>query len=402
MVYQNNNNNNLNNILPKKDDILNHPYIMGFLIFICIFVIVYIIYKYAVTNSPMQGYTYYANDILKLDPLFTENVTTVYECIDLCKNQINCDGITYDVKNNTCIGQKEGRLRTDADNLYAWVKKQSTGSIKTSGTVKDINDISNNKILMSYIKSDNSVTIASKNVPSPPFIDRFSYSFVIRVKDWYENYSYWRHILHKGSPPDKSVNNKTKSLEYHNWENIANDLPEQSLGFWLSPFQNNLRIAITTISKIPKPRSYDHANIEKCRCQNNQNIPFYKPTSQPNVHCSNCWITDQEGDLEHKEDSALDFKDYQTIDYVDIQDLQTNVPLHVAVSLYGNIIEVYINGVFKVNKVLNGTPKWNNGDLYIHNPKTYNGSLNNLMVISGTINNQIAVDLYNQYLNNSD
>jgi hypothetical protein len=394
MVYSNSN--NIINNVQTKDDVLNHPFIMMGLLFAFLFVVIYVIYKYAVTNSPVQGYTYYANDILKLDPLFTETLTNIDDCVDMCKNQINCDGITYDNNTNVCIGQKEGRLRTDDDNLYAWVKKKGTSSLILKGEIKDFQET---KILINSIKSNNSLAIPSKNISNPPFIDSFSYSFVIKIEDWYENYSFWRHILHKGSPPDKSSNNKMKKLEYPKWEQIMVDLPEQTLGFWLSPFQNNLRVAVTTLSKIPKSKNYEHANIEKCKCEvintdiTNQN--------QPRVHCSNCWITDQEDDMDRRTESIIDTKDFQTMDYVDIQDLQTNVPIHIAVSIKGAIIEVYVNGVFKVSKVLNGVPKWNNGDLYIHNPLTYKGILNNLSVIPGTINGEIVKKIYNEFVINN-
>ena len=395
MVYSNNNNNIINNV-SSKDDVLNHPFIMMGLLFAFLFVVIYIIYKYAVTNSPVQGYTYYANDILKLDPLFNETLTNIDDCVNLCKDQINCDGITYDNNTNVCIGQKEGRLRTDDDNLYAWVKKKSSTPLRLKGEVREIKET---KILIDNIKSNNNLSIQTRNIPNPPFIDSFSYSFVIKIEDWYENYSFWRHILHKGSPPDRSSNNKIKKLEYHNWEQIMTDLPEQTLGFWLSPFQNNLRIAVTTISITPQIKNYEHANIESCKCQLiNSDI---KNQNKSKVHCSNCWITDQENDMDRIEESTLDTKEYVNMDYVDIQDLQTNVPIHIVTSIKGSIIEVYVNGIFKVSKVLNGVPRWNNGDLYIHNPVTYKGLLSSLSVIPGTVNGELAKDMYNTFITNN-
>ena len=126
MVYSNNNNNNNNNIVKFKDDILNHPYIVFGLVFAFFFIVGYVIYKYAIFDEPVQGYTYFANDILKLDPLFTENAENMYECTNLCKQQSNCDGVTFDTNTTTCIGQKNGRLRTDEDNYFAWVKNKNS------------------------------------------------------------------------------------------------------------------------------------------------------------------------------------------------------------------------------------------------------------------------------------
>ncbi len=391
MVYYNNNNNN-NNLVIFKDDILKHPYIVFGFVFAFFAIVGYVIYTYAVFDEPVQGYTYFANDILKLDPLFTENVTNMYDCTDLCKRQANCDGITFDNNTNTCIGQKNGRLRTDEDNYFAWVKKKNDRKYDRNGNIESINKITT---LISSLKSNNRVIIESKNVPSPPFPDTYSCSFIIKIQDWYENYSFWRHILHKGTPIGKTI-------QYHNWEKIVVDIPEQSMGFWLSPFQNNLRIAITTVAKKPESRIYPHANIEKCLCKNTDNrLKAFQTRSEKAVEeaCTNCWITDQEGDYENLEDSLLDKKDYVSIEYVDIQDLQTNISTQIALSVKGNIVEVYVNGVFKLNKVLNGIPRWNNGELYVHNQKTYRGELNNLMVIPGPINGEIAQQLYDNFNN---
>jgi hypothetical protein len=399
MVYYNNNNNK-NNLVAFKDDILNHPYII-FGIVLAFFVIVgYVIYTYAIFDEPVQGYTYFSNDILKLDPLFTETASNMYECTNLCKQQSNCDGVTFDSNTSTCIGQKNGLLRTDEDNYFAWVKKKKQNVYDRTGNIQTINKINP---LITSLKSNNTVIIASKDVPSPPFPDTYSCSFIIKVQDWYENYSFWKHILHKGTPIDKTVNNMKKTIQYHNWEKISIDIPEQSMGFWLSPFQNNLRIAITTVSKKPEARTYPHANIEKCLCKNKDinKLKEFQTRSERAIEepCTNCWITDQEGDSENLEDSMLDKKDFVSLDYIDVQDLQTNIPTQIAISVKGNIIEVYVNGVFKLNKVLNGVPRWNNGDLYVHNQKTYKGELSNLMIIPGSINGEMVKQLYDNFIN---
>lgn len=400
MVYYNNNNNNNNNLVKVKDDILNHPYIVFGLVFAFFVIVGYVIYKYAIFDEPVQGYTYFANDILKLDPLFTENAANMYECTNLCKQQANCDGVTFDSNTSTCVGQKNGRLRTDEDNYFVWVKNKKQNDYDKNGNIQSINKINP---IVSSLKSNNKVIIASKDVPSPPFPDTYSCSFIIRIQDWYENYSLWRHILHKGTPIDKTVNNKSKTIQYHNWEKIVMDIPEQSMGFWLSPFQNNLRIAITTVSKKPEARTYPHANIEKCLCKNNglTNSKQFKTRSERAAEepCTNCWITNQEGDPENLEDSMADTKDFVSIDYVDVQDLQTNIPTQIAISVKGNTIEVYVNGVFKLNKVLNGVPRWNNGDLYVHNQKTYKGDLSNLIIIPGAINGEMVKQLYDNFTN---
>ena len=396
MVYYNDNS---NNFIPRvKDDIVNHPSVMIGLIIAFIIITVYVIYKYAITNAPVQGYTYFANDILKLDPLFTESTTTDQQCIEIWNNHSNCDGLTYEINTGACIGQKGGRLRTDDDNYYAWVKGRPSSAAK---------NVTNSKVLLNNINTNSGATISSKDIPYPQLPDTFTYAFYIRIQDWYENYSYWRHVMHKGTPFDRSKNSAKKVLEYVNWENVSNDFPEQCLGFWLSPFQNNLRIAITTTSETPQPRMYDQAHVQKCKCDyvdeeikkafEKKFLPSSEmtKTSYNGTVCSKCWITDQENDPEHLEDSKINTKVLQTIEYVDIQDLQTNLITHVVVSLKGQILEVYINGLFKISKVLTGKPKWTNGDLYIHNPKTYRGDMGDLRMFTDSITGKDASDLYN-------
>lgn len=398
MVYNNNINNIDNRYITRfKDDVVNHPYIMIFLLLICIIIIVYFIYTYAISNQTIQGYTYYANDILKLDPLFTETTDNPDACIALCKNYSNCDGITYDSNTGTCLGQQNGRLRTDDSNYSAWVKTNNSNLTKLKNT-GNIQSVTNINPLIANLLSTKYAMIHPKDLPYPPFPDSYSYHFVLNIQDWYVNYSYWRHIFHKGTPIDSSVNNKNKTIGYSNWEEIVDDLPEQTIGCWLSPYQNNLRIAVTTLSKIPYMRTYEHANIEKCKCDSTNTFNVGKDGKvNKNVHCSNCWITDQEGDIEHIEDKSLDLKDFKSIDYIDIQDIQTNIPTEIDISIKGSIIEVYVNGLFRISKILNGTATWNNGSLYVHNPKTYKGSLNDLKIISGAMTGDHVKELYKAY-----
>jgi len=385
MVYFNNNNKVGISVNSVKDDVLNHIYVVFFLFGAFIFLTIYILYRYFIGDNIRSGYTYYASDITKLNPLFTETTENVKECVNICKEQLKCDGITYNEHSNVCIGQHEGVLRTDKDHLISWVKTKDYSKILSKGLVEEPKQ---GIILHSNIKSSSRLIIPNKKIGIPPIMENYSYTFWLYVDDWYDNYSYWRHIFHKGSSIDKDVNKKLKTLEYRDWEQIMTDLPEQNLGVLISPFQNTLRICLTTISQIPSPRIANHANTQKCKCN-----PF-KNTNTNDVHCSNCWITDQEGDLDNIEDSLTDTRDYQSIEYIDIQDLQTGMATHIAISLKGDIIEVYINGIFRASKVLTGRLKWNNGDLYIHNPLTYSGEMKNLTYFQGSLNGEIINKLF--------
>jgi hypothetical protein len=370
--------NNMNNNLNQRNDIINHPYVIFALGFFSIAVVIYIIYIYAFSGKPKQGYTYYSDDLLKMDNLFTETVSNVDDCQKLCEEQPRCTGITYESDNNTCIGQEYGRLRTDKDNYYAWVKPTTTHTLLNSSDKR----LKSGKAITGYLKSDTSATLKTSSIPIPPLIDQFSFSFWLVIQDWYSNFSYWRHIFHKGTPIDSSKNRQFKTLVYYNWEKLNNDLPEQVIGAWLTPFQNNLRIAITTTSQRPYNRVYPHAHIKTCKCD------------KTGSGC-NCWTTDQTGDPQHSSDALLDKKEFTHTEYLDIQDISSSIPNHIVISVKGNVMTVYLNSKEHKSIVLKGKPKWNNGDLYIHNPKSYQGILQDFKYFPSSLELDLIKTLYN-------
>jgi hypothetical protein len=374
MVYFNNNNNRVSNNVVEKEgsNILIYLCLFGF----ALFVMIYVIYKYFVSNKPVKGYTFYANDINNLNPLFSEKVKNVSECVDLCKKQPNCDGITFSEKKNVCLGQNEGRLRTDTDDYTAWVKTKKFDSLATYG---EINSLSDGQKIISNLNSSTTVTIDAAKIPSPPLIDQFAFSFWVTIHDWYVNYSYWRHIFHKGTAFDQEKNKKIKTIKIRNWEQLVRDFPEQCIGVWMSPFQNNIRIAVTTKAPSFVPQTYDDANIEKCGIDESG--------------INDCWITDLTDDPKFK-NVPKTIKDVMKVEYIDIQDMETGVPSNIVVNIKGKIIEVYVNGKYKVSQILVGTPVWNVGDMYINNPVNYKGLLEDLRGFPGIVNQTNINDIY--------
>ena len=374
MVWSNTNNN-----LAEKNDIIKHPYVIFGLGFVAIAIIVYVIYKYAVFNKPKQGYTYYSDDLRKMDNLFSETVQNIDECQKLCEEQPRCRGFTFDSEESTCMGQEYGRIRTDDDRYYGWVKPMSGKTIFNSKDKR----LESGKLITPYLKSRTRATLGYGQIPLPPLPDQFSFSFWLVIQDWYFNFSYWRHIFHKGTPVDLSENKHFKTLLYYSWEKLSNDFPDQTIGAWLTPFQNNLRLGITTISKRPFRRTYPHAHIKRCDCDGS------------GKHCR-CWTTDQSGDHLHAEDAMLDKKEFAHLEYVDIQDLPTNVPNHIVVSIKGSVMNIYLNGKQKETHILRGRPKWNNGDMYIHNPKSYQGLLQEFKYFPASLEYDLVKALYQQ------
>lgn len=361
-----------------KDDITNHPIIIILLLSVFLIVIIYVIYKYGYSNKPKMGFTYYSHDLNDMTHIFSEITNNIDDCLKICQNQPSCEGITFDTETNTCMGQDQGRLRTDSDNFYAWVKPKN--KLKEKST----NDSNAGRVLSTYVKSNTISHLKSTDIPYPSFPERYSYSFWINVEDWYYNYSNWRHVFHKGTQIDKATNKGNKILNYYTWEKIVGDFPDQTIGVWLTPFQNNLRIAITTESQLPRKMVHKDGHVEKCHC-----------LGENKKNCTRCWITDQSDDPDHYRDSQLDFKDTKNLEYFDLKDIQTNVPTHIMISLNGTFVEIYMNGILRISQVLIGKPTWNNGDLYIHNPKTYKGHLEDLRVFPSSTDMTLAKELYN-------
>jgi hypothetical protein len=386
MVYFNNVNNNVNkNVVNiSKDRLANHPFVVIFLFGLLFFTIIYILYYYFRKNQPIPGMTYYSSDIMKMDPLFNKTAVDMNDCIEHCNKELNCDGVTYNIKNKACIGQYEGRLRSDTSEYIAWVKTKSSNLLNKTGNLESTKQ---SYRIVPLLSSTNKSKVPISNIPNPVFPDHFTYSFWINIKDWYHNYSYWRHIFHKGSPFDKSVkSNGFKTFKYRNWEEITDNLPEQCIGAWLTPFQNNIRIAITTVSDKYKPEVYSDANVQKCECTPDE--------ATKSIHCSNCWITDQQNDVKYSKMAGVKNLQESKIEYIDIPDIETNKPTNIVVSVKGLIVEIFMNNKFIKTIVLSGSPNWNTGDLYVHNPVSYSGELKDLLILPGTSNLQIVNDLY--------
>jgi hypothetical protein len=383
MVYFNNVTNNVTNNIPR-DSIGNHPFVIIFLLGMGFFIMIYILYYYFRKNQPLHGMTYYSSDIMKMDPLFNKTAIDINDCIDQCNKELNCDGITYNIKNKSCIGQYEGKLRSDTSEYIAWVKSKDNNSLNNTGNVDNTKQ---SYKIVPLLSSSNKTKVSVSNLPKPVFPDHYTYSFWINITDWYYNYSYWRHIFHKGSPFDKSVkSNGFKTFKYHNWEEISDNLPEQCIGAWLTPFQNNIRIAITTVVDKYKPDVYPDANVEKC--------DYSYDESTKSINCSDCWITDQPNDVKYSKMAGVKNIKETKIEYIDIPDIETNKLTNIVVSVKGLTVEIFMNNKFIKTFILSGNPNWNTGDLYVHNPISYSGQLKDLLILPGTSNLEIVKALY--------
>lgn len=335
----NNIKNNINNNNSNDDDVFNHPYVLLFIGVAALGMIYYVFSRYYTSGRIKKSYTFYGKDIQD-KPVFKDNFDTAPECVNRCKRDFYCDGITFNRSTGDCTGIKNGRLREDDANYRAWVKTRiEDKAIFEKAKVSD------------YISEE--TRIAGVKFPLPQGVNNFSILFWINLKDWYENFGFWKHILHKGSPMEGRTN-------YTNWEDIIRVYPDQCPGLWLSPYTNNLRIAITTfatetINDFPS----EHPNTGSCIGRS----CFTK-------HQSNTKLTTSSTGYQSYTDPRN-----RNIEFHDIKNVPISNIVFLGLVFNDHIIEVFINGRLTETIHLSGSPVFSRGDFYAKYEKTFRGDL---------------------------
>lgn len=337
---------------------------MYFLMIIAVsslFFIGYSIYYYLKSSNILNiiaNSSYYGKDITLYEALFQESATKMTDCINLCENNILCDGVTYNNDTQVCSGTKNGQIRNESDSFSAWVKPPDS-KINNKDTKLDFTKA----ILVGYTNTPK--VVKNTLIQNPYTLGFFAYSFNLTIYDFNKNYGSWRHLFHKGTPIDNNT-----IMNYQSWENLIVDFPMQSIGVWLSPFTNNLRIAVTTTSSANKNSgSYEDAFIEKCNCLT-----------------SDCYITDMPGgkwvDKSKSGDNStpkIKLNTYIEFFDSDLQNIPINKQINITINMLGTDAEVYFDGkIVKVVK-LDGVPSISNTNLYVMYDNTFGGEISNLL-----------------------
>lgn len=345
----------------KQYRIFDNPIIIIIIFVIGLLMVAYAFYYYTSKDLPnlKSSSTYYGKDLAFYTPLFNNSSVSVEDCIKQCQNDITCDGITYNTETSFCTGTKKGVLRNDNSNFIAWVKE-----VNNKNKI-DFTNILNNIL----IGRTNAQAIIENNKFQDPYqLGCYSFSFNITIFDFYKNYGSWRHVFHKGTPIDPN-----NTLNYQSWETLERDLPDQTIGIWISPFTNNLRIAVTTTQQRGSNSSsyYNDAFIQRCNTIENN---------------SNCYITDMPNgkykDMSRLTDGSIPkFNLVRQIEYFD-HDLK-NIPINQSstftINIINTYIEIYLNGKIIKTAQLNGTPTFNKFPMYIMNNLSFGGELKNIM-----------------------
>jgi hypothetical protein len=340
-----------------KKRIFENPYIIGLVLLLVALFIAYAAYAY-VNKSQLNiksSTSYYGKDLAFYTPIFNNTQQNITDCIAQCQNDLTCDGITYNADTSYCTGTKDGVIRTDLASLSAWVKPVKNLSDK------NIADITKSVIIGN---THTSHIVDSLKFANPYIIGQYSYAFTLTIFDFYANFGVWRHIFHKGTPVD--MNGK---LNYQSWETLSNDIPDQTIGVWIAPFTNNLRIAVsTTTVQNRNVGTYPDAFVQKCKDDGGCYV-----TDLP----SGKWTdTSRLGD-----NSTPAMKVTRQLEYFDhdLQRFPINSKINFTINLMGNYLEVFINGKIVKSAMLNGVPNFNKSPLYAMFDKTVNGELHNLV-----------------------
>ena len=366
-VLNKNSGNTHTNTNSKSDDanksMFSNIYFVMFIVFVSLFFIGYSVYYYLTSSNGIKiiaNSSYYGKDITSYQALFQETATKMTDCINICENNILCDGVTYNNDTQVCSGTKNGQIRNESQHMSAWVKPPNS---KINNNSKNTKLDFTKQILIGYTNTPK--VVKNTLIQNPYTIGFFSYSFNFTIYDFNKNYGSWRHLFHRGTPIDNNT-----IINYQSWENLIIDFPMQSIGVWLSPFTNNLRIAVTTTSSANKNSgSYEDAFIQKCSCLT-----------------SDCYITDMPDtkwvDKSRSGDGSTPKTKLNTyIEYFDsdLQNIPINKQTNITVTLLGTDAEVYVDGkIVKIVK-LDGVPTVSNTHLYVMYDNTFGGEISNLL-----------------------
>ena len=361
-------NKSVSNSNTNMDNPFNNPIMLWSLVIISLGFIVYGLYYYYTTTGTVQpAKSYYGDDLLNYSPVFKLNTEQIEPCIKRCEADPLCDGITFNRDELTCVGTKRGILRNDDDSLSAWVKP-----------VTDPNRDKNNKsiILVGLAKENVSISADKISYPGNPY--EFNWSMYLYLNDHNANHGTWRHILHKGSEV-------TDQIDTANWEDVLAQFPDQSVGIWMAPFNNNLRIALTTVTNSIQENAGEHAYKHAYSGElDPEYVHAHAYSGELDPVTGNIFLTDKPNppfmDMSKSKRLAnrANTNYEKNIEFFDIYQFPVKKLKHLSVNVLTDTVEVYMDGLIYKVFSLTGKPEFNRGNLYVMNPKTVDGYIQKL------------------------
>jgi hypothetical protein len=201
-------------------------------------------------------------------------------------------------------------------------------------------------------------------IPYPPFPNRFSISFWIEINDIYHNFGYWRNVFHRGE-------GHQEKLRHREWENVIKDLPLQTPGLWLSPYQNNLRLVYTTEQTL-------NGGFRKERPSTHPQ----KPEDKQFINIDN-------------NRSNLPDQYVKYMEFTDLGEIPVGKKTFICFVFHDKIIEYYLDGKLRNTFIMEGNPVIPSGELFVKQFESYNGYLDDFKYHTEAINLQQINQLYN-------
>lgn len=378
-------NNNLSNNNTKDASVFDNMNILIVLLSITIFFIVYGVYLYLRETKYHNNSTFYGEDLTSYKPLFKLNTDKIDKCIDRCNKDVQCDGVTFNRELMNCVGTEKGVLRQDSEKYVSWIKKN--------------NKKKNTKVhtLTGLIKSQ--TLINQSEIPLPKNPNTFNYSFYLYINDFYHNHGKWRHVFHKGTEIIES--------DTHNWEDIIRNYPDQGIGVWLSPFNNNMRIAITTRTTNLKNnyKVHNHAFEQKYKdsdynneknCPKNVEIYISDKTNNPQADMNRFGIKKIKA---YSNDEIVYEKN---LEFIDIYNLPIKKLTHFSINLIDTNLEIYMDGKISKTFSLQGLPLVNEGHFYAKYPISFDGTIVDLKFSPNSISIKDVSEIISSTSNVSD
>jgi hypothetical protein len=216
--------------------------------------------------------------------------------------------------------------------------------------------LGNSILSIERIESTTPKVIPNCEIVQPIDYGNYSYDFKIFIDNFNENHTYWRHIFHKGTYVNlvEPINHKfTDQSEKNNgWSDLVRKYDEQSLGVWIHPNKNSIRICLTTKVNLKDKESYD-----------TNKHPFGEFTPKR-----------QYGD-------ELLVDTINQIEYCDLENIPIKQLTQITITLDKNVLSLYVNKVLRKVCTFEGVPLYNNRPLFFVHQRSFDGYLQDFKMI---------------------
>jgi hypothetical protein len=223
---------------------------------------------------------------------------------------------------------------------------------------RDTWKVGKNVLTIDKIDTTSPKVIPDCEVVQPLDYGNYSIDFKIFIDNFNENHTYWRHVFHKGTYVNliEPINHKyiDQSERNNGWTDLVKNFKEQSLGVWLHPNKNTLRICLTTRVELSNREEYDTKD---------------HPYGEEYIFRGKYKENDDDGNT------------FDQIEYCDLDDIPIKNVTQITMTLYNNVLSLYVNKILRKVCTLEGTPIYNNRPLFFVHQRSFDGYLQDFKMI---------------------